>query len=216
MRPAIEVEAPTEEALTAYLAANAKTYEAPEYRSITLLTWHPRIWSRDRGQRRRPAGRLRCEDRSPTASRSSARFEQLLAPDEATIKRAADMVAAGQSFTQVAAALKDARVERSELGPLAQGRPARGRWTRPLGSLAAGRRERARCRRRSAGTCCAPSRSCPSRRSRSTAGQGRAAPRARARARDQPAARSRHPAGRRARRRHAARGRGGEARHRAR
>ena len=32
---------PTEEALTAYLAAHAKTYEAPEYRSVTLLTLAP-------------------------------------------------------------------------------------------------------------------------------------------------------------------------------
>lgn len=37
----IEVETPTDEALTAYLAANAKTYEAPEYRSVTLVTLAP-------------------------------------------------------------------------------------------------------------------------------------------------------------------------------
>ena len=53
------------------------------------------------------------------------KLEQLLANDEATIKRAAEMVAAGQDFTSVAAAMKDAGVERSELGPLAEGRPAR-------------------------------------------------------------------------------------------
>src|SRR5690606_25821522 len=37
----IEVPSPTEDELSSYLAANAKAYEAPEYRSITLVTLAP-------------------------------------------------------------------------------------------------------------------------------------------------------------------------------
>ena len=117
----IEVQPPTEEALTAYLAAHAKTYEAPEYRSITLLTLAPEdlldeIELSDADLKAAYDARLDSY-RKP----EQRQFEQLLAPDEATIKRAAEAVASGQSFTQVAASLKDAKVERSEVGPLAKG-----------------------------------------------------------------------------------------------
>ncbi len=117
----IEVPAPSEEALNAYLAANAKTYEAPEYRSITLLTLAPEDL----------LGEIEVPDADIQAAYEARidlyrtpeqrRIEQLLAPDEATIKRAAELAAGGQSFTQVAEALKDAKVERSEVGPLAKG-----------------------------------------------------------------------------------------------
>ena len=117
----IEVESPSEEALTAYLAANAKTYEAPEVRSVTLLVLAPEdlvgeIEVSDADMRAAYEQRIDLY-RTP----GQRRFEQLLAGDQATIQRAADMVAAGQSFTAVAASLKDAGVERSELGPLAKG-----------------------------------------------------------------------------------------------
>jgi peptidyl-prolyl cis-trans isomerase D len=118
---AIEVEPPTEDALTAYLTANAKTYEAPEYRSVTLLVLEPEdlvaeIEVSDADLRA-------AYDQRADAYRTpeQRQFEQLLATDEATIKRAADMVAGGQSFTAVATALKDSGVERSELGPMAKG-----------------------------------------------------------------------------------------------
>ena len=117
----IEVEAPSEETLSAYLADNAKSYEAPEYRSVTLLTLAPEdllaeIEICDPDLRAAYDARIDLY-RKP----EQRRLEQLLAPDEATIKRAAELVASGQSFTQVADALKDAKVERSELGPLAKG-----------------------------------------------------------------------------------------------
>ena len=56
-----------------------------------------------------------------TARPSSAGSSSCWRRDEATIKRAAELAAGGQSFTQVAEALKDAKVERSEVGPLAKG-----------------------------------------------------------------------------------------------
>ena len=79
-RPAIEVETPSDEALTAYLAANAKTYEAPEYRSVTLLTLAPEdllaeIEVSDADLRAAYDARIDLY-RTP----EQRRFEQLLAP----------------------------------------------------------------------------------------------------------------------------------------
>lgn len=117
----IEVQPPTEEVLAAYLAAHAKTYEAPEYRSITLLTLAPEDL----------LGEIEISDADLKAAYDARldsyrkpeqrQFEQLLAFDEPTIRRAAEAVAGGKSFTEVAATLKDAKVERSEVGPLAKG-----------------------------------------------------------------------------------------------
>jgi peptidyl-prolyl cis-trans isomerase D len=117
----IEVPAPTEDELSSYLAANAKTYEAPEYRSITLVTLAPddllgEIEVSDADLRAAYDARA-AQYRTP----EQRKIEQLLAPDEATIKRAADLVAGGQSFTQVATEMAGDKVERSELGPLAKG-----------------------------------------------------------------------------------------------
>lgn len=117
----IEVEAPSEEALSAYLAANATTYQAPEYRSITLVTLAPEdllaeIEVSDADLQAAYDARMDLY-RTP----EQRKLEQLLAPDEATIKRAAELAAGGQSFTQVAEALKDEKVERTEVGPLAKG-----------------------------------------------------------------------------------------------
>jgi peptidyl-prolyl cis-trans isomerase D len=117
----IEVEAPTEDVLTAYLAAHAKTYEAPEYRSITLLTLAPEDLL-DEIEVSDADLKAAYDARSESYRKPEQRqFEQLLAPDEATIRRAAQAVAGGQTFTQAATALKDAKVERSEVGPLAKG-----------------------------------------------------------------------------------------------
>ena len=117
----IEIPAPTEDALASYLASHVKDYEAPEYRSITLLTLAPddlvgEVEISDADLRAAYDTRLQLY-RKP----EQRKIEQLLAPDEATIKRAADQVAAGQSFAQVAAAMAGDKVERSELGPLAKG-----------------------------------------------------------------------------------------------
>ena len=117
----IEVPAPTDDQLTAYLAAHVKDYEAPEYRSATLVTLAPEDL----------VGEIEVSDADLRAAYDAhadqyrtpeqRKIEQLLAPDEATIKRAADEVAAGKSFSQVAAAMSGDKVERSELGPLAKG-----------------------------------------------------------------------------------------------
>ena len=117
----IEVPVPSDDQLTAYLAAHVKDYEAPEYRSATLVTLAPEDL----------VGEIEISDADLRASYDAhadqyrtpeqRKIEQLLAPDEATIKRAADQVAAGQSFSQVAAAMSSDKVERSELGPLAKG-----------------------------------------------------------------------------------------------
>ena len=117
----IAIEPPSEEALAAYLAANARTYEAPEYRTITLVT----LAAEDL------LGEIEIDEADLQAAYDARidlyrtpeqrRLEQLLAPDEATIRRAAEAVAAGRSFTEVTGELGEAGVERSELGPLAAG-----------------------------------------------------------------------------------------------
>lgn len=117
----IEVESPTDEALTAYLSANAKTYEAPEYRNVTLVTLSPddlvgEIEVSDADVRAAYDARL-----AQYSTPEQRKLEQLLAKDEATIKRAAELVASGQDFTSVAASMKADGVERSELGPLTEG-----------------------------------------------------------------------------------------------
>jgi peptidyl-prolyl cis-trans isomerase D len=117
----IEVEPPGEETLAAYLAANAQTYQAPEYRNVTLLTLAPEdllpeIEVSDADLQAAYEARSNLY-RTP----EQRKFEQLLAPDEATIKRAAELAASGQSFAQIAETMKDQKVERSEVGPLAKG-----------------------------------------------------------------------------------------------
>ena len=169
---------PTEDELTAYLAANAKTYEAPEYRSITLLMLAPEdlvdeIEVSDADLKRR----VRRAERGSYRKPEQRQFEQLLAPDEATIRRAAQAVAGGQTFTQAATALKDARVERSEVGPLAKGDLPEALDQAGFGA-GPGRRERAGARRRSAGICCARSRWSPEQVQPLSAVEGRDAPRA--------------------------------------
>lgn len=137
----IEVETPTDEALTAFLTANAKTYEAPEYRSVTLVTLAPEdlvgeIEVGDAEVRAAYDERL-AQYRTP----EQRKIEQLLAKDEATIKRAGELVAAGQDFTTVATALKADGVERSELGPLTEGDLPEGlsqaAWTLTQGGVSA-------------------------------------------------------------------------------
>ncbi len=117
----IEVEAPSEETLAAYLAANAQTYQAPEYRSISLVTLAPEdlLAEIEVADADLQAAYDARHDLYRTPEQR--RFEQLLAPDEATIKRAGELAASGQSFAQIAEAMKDEKVERSEVGPLAKG-----------------------------------------------------------------------------------------------
>lgn len=137
----IEVGEPDEAALEAYLKDHASQYEAPERRSITLVTLRPEDLA---GEMEIPAAEVRqaydariAQYRKP----EQRRVEQLLAPDEATIRKAAELVRGGQSFTEVAEALKGAGVERSEVGPLARGDlPAAldgAAWALPEGGVSA-------------------------------------------------------------------------------
>ncbi len=117
----IQVDAPDEATLKTYLEANAKRYEAPEYRAVTLVVLGPDDLAGDiaideAALLEEYESRL-GEYRTP-ATRS---FEQLVADQEAVIREAAGMAAAGQSFTQIAQTLKGRGVERTELGPVRQG-----------------------------------------------------------------------------------------------
>jgi peptidyl-prolyl cis-trans isomerase D len=117
----IPVETPSEEALQTYLNDHVKEYEAPEYRDVTLLVLRPEdlvneIEVSEEDLRAAYDART-AQYRKP----EQRRLEQLLAGDEATIRRAAELVAQGQSLAQVAEALKGQGAERSELGPLAKG-----------------------------------------------------------------------------------------------
>lgn len=117
----IPVEEPSEEALAAYLKEHEQDYAAPEYRSLTVLVLRPEELAEEieiDEAELRAAYDARIESyRTP----EQRRIEQLLAPDEATARRAAELVASGQSFEAAAAALKAEGVERSEVGPLARG-----------------------------------------------------------------------------------------------
>lgn len=117
----VTVEDPSEEALAAYLKENEQAYSAPEYRDLTLLVLGPEDLVEE----------IEVSDADVRAAYDSRidsyrkleqrRIEQLLAADEAVIRRAAEMVAGGQSFEATAAAMKADGVERSEVGPLARG-----------------------------------------------------------------------------------------------
>lgn len=118
---AVTVEAPSEEVLAKHLAEHAKAYEAPETRSATLVVLRPEdvldeIEISDADIRAAYDNRI-DQYRTP----EQRRLEQLLASTEDAIRKAAEMVGAGQSFAAVAGTMQAQGVERTELGPLAQG-----------------------------------------------------------------------------------------------
>lgn len=117
----VQVGEPDEAALETYLAENAKAYEAPERRSLTLVVLRPDDVAGDieitQDELRQAYDARIAQYRKP----EQRRIEQLLATDEAAIREAAELVSGGQSFTAVADALKGSGVERSEVGPLARG-----------------------------------------------------------------------------------------------
>ena len=207
---AIEVEAPSEDALTAYLAANAKTYEAPEYRSVTLLTLAPEDLLAE----------IEVSDADIRAA-YDARIDLLPHAGAAPVRAAAGT---GRGDDQ---ARGRARRRRAELHP--GGRGAEGRQGRALGARPAGqgrpaggaRPGRLRAgpgRGERAGADAVRLASAAAARDRARAGRSRSrrsrtscARELRLRASRQPAARFRHQARRRAGRRHAARRRGREA-----
>lgn len=117
----IQVDPPDEATLKAYLEAHAKDYEAPEYRAVTLVTLSPDDLAGDIAideAALREEYQSRIGDYRTPATRS---FEQLVADQEATIREAAGLAASGQSFAQIAEALKGKGVERTELGPVRKG-----------------------------------------------------------------------------------------------
>jgi peptidyl-prolyl cis-trans isomerase D len=117
----IQVPEPDEAALKAYLEANARRYEAPELRDVTLVVVGPDELASDislADADLRAEYEHRLEDYRTPAGRS---IEQLLAADEAVAKEAAARVAGGESLSAVAAAMPGRGVARTELGPLRQG-----------------------------------------------------------------------------------------------
>ena len=117
----IQVEAPDEATLKTYLEANAKKYEAPEYRAVTLVVLGPDDLAGDIAideATLRAEYESRIGDYRTPATRS---FEQLVADQEAVVREAAEMGAAGRGFEQIAGALKGKGIERTELGPVRKG-----------------------------------------------------------------------------------------------
>jgi peptidyl-prolyl cis-trans isomerase D len=117
----IQVPDPDEAALKAYLDANARRYEAPELRDVTLVVVGPDDLASDialSDADLRAEYDHRIEEYRTPAGRS---IEQLLATDEAVAREAAARVAGGETFAAAAAALQAKGVERTELGPLRQG-----------------------------------------------------------------------------------------------
>lgn len=117
---AIAVPEPSTETLQAFLEERAETYQAPEVRDVTLVVLKPEDLAEEiavpEEEVRAAYDSRQAEFRTP----ERREVEQLLAGDEATIREAAQAVAAGKSFTEVAAGM-GSRVERTELGPLAKG-----------------------------------------------------------------------------------------------
>lgn len=110
---------PDQATLETYLKDNAQAYEAPEYRGLSLLVLRPEDLVEEieiaEDELQRTYDSRIDQYRKP----EQRRVEQLLATDEAALRRAAELVAGGQSFTEAAAAVPG--VERTEVGPLARG-----------------------------------------------------------------------------------------------
>ena len=117
----MQVEAPDDAALKAYLDANAKKYEAPEFRTVTLVLLSPDDL----------ANEIKVDDAAVKAeydnrigeftTPETRSFDQLVAPDEAVIRQAQQMAAQGQGFDAIAAALKDKGVDRTQLADVKKG-----------------------------------------------------------------------------------------------
>jgi peptidyl-prolyl cis-trans isomerase D len=118
----IQVEAPDEAALKAFLEQDPKRYEAPEYRAATVVVIGPEDLAGDVAVDEaalRAEYDARIADYRAPETRS---IDQLVAADEATIREAAGLAAAGQGFDTIAAALKGkGALERTQLGPLRKG-----------------------------------------------------------------------------------------------
>jgi len=117
----MQVEAPDDAALKAYLDANAKKYEAPEFRTVTLVLLSPddldnEIKVDDAAVKAEYDNRIGEFTTPETRS-----FDQLVAPDEAVIRQAQQMAAQGQGFDAIAAALKDKGVDRTQLTDVKKG-----------------------------------------------------------------------------------------------
>lgn len=117
----IPLDPPDTATLAAYLAANEKRYEAPEYRAVTLVVLGPDDLAGEiaveEADLRAEYEQRQAEYRTP----ETRQIEQLVAADEAAAREAAAQVAAGRSFAEAAEALKDRGLERTELGPLRRG-----------------------------------------------------------------------------------------------
>lgn len=117
----IVVEPPGDEALGTYLESNAKAYEAPEYRKLTLVSFAAEDLL---GEIEIDEAALRAEYEARKAELTTPAtlgIEQLLAPDQANAQRAAEMARGGTTFEAVAATMTDPKVERSSLDSIREG-----------------------------------------------------------------------------------------------
>ena len=118
---AIEVPAPDDATLQAWLEAHRSEYQAPELRGVEIAILSAEdltdevVVSEDelKAEYEARIGNYRTPERRWVV--------QLLATDKATIEEAAKRVAAGESFAAVADALAEKGVSTTELGPVTKG-----------------------------------------------------------------------------------------------
>jgi len=97
-----DVPAPTDAELDTYRKEHAEAFTAPEYRAITAIEIHPADLAADI---KVPEDRLKDEYEARIAEfrvPEERTLRQILVPDEATAKKAAALIAAGETFEKAA------------------------------------------------------------------------------------------------------------------
>ena len=112
---------PADDVLQTYLTDNAKTYEAPEFRAVTLVIAGPDDIAD--GIDIPEADIKQAYDERAAEFRTPERrgIDQLLAPSQEVAQEAVTRANSGESFEAIAAALKDKKVERTQLDALGHG-----------------------------------------------------------------------------------------------
>jgi peptidyl-prolyl cis-trans isomerase D len=97
-----DVPTPTDAELDAYRTEHANAFTAPEYRAITAVEIHPADLAADI---KVPEDRLKDEYEARIGEfrmPEERTLRQILVPDEATAKKAAELIAGGEAFEKVA------------------------------------------------------------------------------------------------------------------
>ena len=115
---AIAVPDPDEAALSAFLEENKASWQTPEFRSFTVALLAPQAFAEDatvaEDEVRADYDARIAEFRTPERRET----RQILAPDEATAKAAATLLASGRSPAEVAAEMADKGVSSEALGAM--------------------------------------------------------------------------------------------------